>query len=74
MHDLPPRPLMASTFRSLPRTGVIYAMTEARRHGYTPDDPAWVNFGQGAPEVGDLEGKSAPSRGSGAVPDRPSSD
>ncbi|MEM7264022.1 MAG: pyridoxal phosphate-dependent aminotransferase, partial [Planctomycetota bacterium] len=40
----------------VPRTGVIYVMTEARRRGYHPDDPQWANLGQGAPETGLLEG------------------
>jgi len=31
-------------------------MTEAARHGYRPDDPAWANLGQGAPETGPLPG------------------
>lgn len=47
-------------FRSVPRTGVIYVMTEAARRGYRPGDPRWANLGQGAPETGVLPG--APSR------------
>ncbi len=47
-------------FRSVPRTGVIYVMTEAARRGYRPDDPRWANLGQGAPETGPLPG--APPR------------
>ena len=47
-------------FRDVPRTGVIYVMTEAARHGYTAGDPGWTNFGQGQPEVGELPG--APPR------------
>ncbi|MCB9664040.1 MAG: pyridoxal phosphate-dependent aminotransferase [Alphaproteobacteria bacterium] len=46
-------------FRAVPKTGVIYVMTEAARAGYTPDDPAWANLGQGAPETGDLPGSPA---------------
>ena len=34
-------------FRAVPRTGVIYVMTEAARHGYRADDPTWTNLGQG---------------------------
>lgn len=34
-------------------------MTEARRSGYTPEDPAWTNFGQGQPETGALPGATA---------------
>src|SRR5690554_2151464 len=29
-------------------------MGEAARHGYTPDDPNWTNFGQGQPDTGEL--------------------
>jgi N-succinyldiaminopimelate aminotransferase len=47
-------------FRSVPRTGVIYVMTEAKGAGYRPEDPAWANLGQGAPETGQLPG--APPR------------
>ncbi len=47
-------------FRTVPRTGVIYVMTEAARAGYRPDSPDWANLGQGAPETGPLEG--APAR------------
>jgi aspartate/methionine/tyrosine aminotransferase len=49
-----------SGFRSVPRTGVIYVMTEAARKGYRPDDPAWANLGQGAPQTDDIPG--APPR------------
>jgi len=45
-------------FRAVPRTGVIFVMTEAARHGYHPDDPSWANLGQGAPETGALPGTS----------------
>lgn len=48
------------TFRTVPKTGVIYVMTEAARHGYTPGNAAWANLGQGAPETGPLPG--APDR------------
>ena len=47
-------------FRPVPRTGVIYVMTEAARAGYLPTDPSWANLGQGAPETGPLPG--APAR------------
>lgn len=49
-----------SGFRPVPRTGVIYVMTEAARHGYTPGSADWINLGQGAPETGPLPG--APDR------------
>ncbi|MEZ4472383.1 MAG: pyridoxal phosphate-dependent aminotransferase [bacterium] len=47
-------------FRAVPRTGVIFVMTEAQKHGYRAGDPAWTNLGQGQPEAGDLPG--APAR------------
>lgn len=53
----------ASAFRRVPRTGVIYVMGEAKKHGYDPSDEsdsAWCNLGQGQPETGPLEG--APDR------------
>jgi len=43
-----------SGFRSVPKTGVIYVMTEAAKCGYTPTDSGWANLGQGAPEVGKI--------------------
>ena len=43
-------------FRPVPRTGVIYVMTEAARHGYSAESPDWANLGQGAPETGVLPG------------------
>jgi len=45
---------VSSAFRDVPRTGVIYVMTEAARKGYTGGDPAWSNLGQGQPETGPL--------------------
>ena len=42
------------TFRQVPKTGVIYVMTEAARLGYYYGNPDWANLGQGAPETGDL--------------------
>lgn len=47
-------------FRPVPKTGVIYVMTEAAKHGFSYDAPDWANLGQGSPETGDLPG--APSR------------
>ena len=47
-------------FRPVPRTGVIYVMTEAAAAGYRAGDPAWANLGQGQPETGPLPG--APPR------------
>src|SRR5919109_816072 len=52
--------LRPSAFRAVPRTGVIFVMMEAARHGYAPADAAWSNLGQGMPETGPLPG--APPR------------
>jgi N-succinyldiaminopimelate aminotransferase len=49
-----------TAFRQVPRTGVIFATTEAVRAGYSGDDPSWCNLGQGQPETGELPG--APPR------------
>src|SRR5690349_15735079 len=43
-------------FRTVPYTGVIYVMHRAIEQGYSPDDPEWVNLGQGAPETNSLPG------------------
>jgi hypothetical protein len=50
---------LASMFRPVPRTGVIYVMTEASKRGFHYGHPDWCNLGQGAPETGLLPG-SAP--------------
>ncbi len=47
-------------FRAVPRTGVIFATTEAAKHGFRQRDPSWCNLGQGQPETGPLPG--APPR------------
>jgi aspartate/methionine/tyrosine aminotransferase len=47
-------------FREVPRTGVIFVMSEAAKCGYTGGDPDWTNLGQGQPETGPLQG--APPR------------
>src|SRR3954466_6207357 len=51
---------IASAFRSVPRTGVIFVTTEAQKRGFRSGDPAWCNLGQGQPETGPLPG--APPR------------
>jgi aspartate/methionine/tyrosine aminotransferase len=51
---------IASAFRSVPRTGVIFVTTEAQKRGFRSGDPAWCNLGQGQPETGPLPG--APDR------------
>jgi N-succinyldiaminopimelate aminotransferase len=48
-----------TSFRAVPRTGVIYVTLEAARHGYDGSS-AWSNLGQGMPETGELPG--APPR------------
>ena len=42
------------SFRDVPKTGVIYVMSQAAAHGYSGSDPEWVNLGQGQPETGEL--------------------
>ena len=51
---------LPDTFRPVPRTGVIYVMTEAGNRGFYYGAPGWSNLGQGAPETGPLPG--APDR------------
>ena len=41
-------------FRSVPKTGVIYVMSEAAKYGFSYDDSAWANLGQGSPETGPI--------------------
>ncbi|HMO18302.1 MAG TPA: pyridoxal phosphate-dependent aminotransferase [Oligoflexia bacterium] len=47
-------------FKPVPKTGVIFVMTEASRRGFNDDRELWSNLGQGAPETGDIPG--SPSR------------
>ena len=47
-------------FRPVPRTGVIYVMTEAERLGFRMHSEDWCNLGQGQPDTGELPG--APAR------------
>jgi N-succinyldiaminopimelate aminotransferase len=49
-----------SSFRPVPKTGVIYVTSEAYARGWRSGDPNWANLGQGSPETGPLEG--APER------------
>ena len=53
-------PHTLEAFRSVPRTGVIYVMTEAERLGFRMHSDDWCNLGQGQPDTGDLPG--APAR------------
>lgn len=50
----------ADAFRDVPKTGVIFVMSEAGARGWRGDDPSWTNFGQGMPEAGPMPG--APDR------------
>lgn len=43
-------------FRHVPKTGVIYVTSEAVKQGFSPHDSSWANLGQGAPEVGAIDG------------------
>ncbi len=43
-----------NTFRHVPKTGVIYVMSEAQRHGYGRGADGWTNLGQGQPETGHI--------------------
>jgi aspartate/methionine/tyrosine aminotransferase len=47
-------------FKIVPKTGVIYVMTEASKRGFHEERELWANLGQGAPETGLIEG--APER------------
>jgi N-succinyldiaminopimelate aminotransferase len=54
-----PDPTFAA-FREVPRTGVIFVTTEAKRRGFDPAAADWCNLGQGMPEAEELPG--APAR------------
>ncbi|MDA0911761.1 MAG: pyridoxal phosphate-dependent aminotransferase [Proteobacteria bacterium] len=45
---------MESSFKKVPKTGVIYVMSKAQAHGFYYGNPEWANLGQGAPETGDM--------------------
>jgi aspartate/methionine/tyrosine aminotransferase len=53
-------PVTPEAFRPVPRTGVIYVMTEAEKLGFRMHHDDWCNLGQGQPETGPLLG--APPR------------
>jgi aspartate/methionine/tyrosine aminotransferase len=53
-------PTTPEAFRPVPRTGVIYVMTEAEKLGFRMHHEDWCNLGQGQPETGPLPG--APAR------------
>ncbi len=56
-------------FRKVPKTGVIFVTSEARRLGFSPTDPEWCNLGQGQPETGDLPGAPPRVRSVAIAPD-----
>ncbi len=45
-------PTSFNSFRSVPKTGVIYVMARAEELGFSYPDQDWINLGQGAPETG----------------------
>ncbi len=49
-----------TAFREVPRTGVIYVTSEAKKRGFEPGADDWCNLGQGMPEADALTG--APAR------------
>lgn len=53
-------PSELSSFRRVPRTGVIYVSNEAGKRGFKMGAEGWCNLGQGQPETGSLPG--APKR------------
>lgn len=42
------------SFKEVPKTGVIFVMSEASKRGFTKNRSAWANLGQGAPEIGPI--------------------
>ena len=46
----------SSIFRQVPKTGVIYVMSEAAERGFHDNRSEWSNLGQGAPEIGMISG------------------
>jgi aspartate/methionine/tyrosine aminotransferase len=54
MSEAPP-----PSFRTVPRTGVIFVMAEAAKLGYKSGAAGWSNLGQGMPETGPLPGGPA---------------
>ncbi len=53
-------PIQFNGFKPVPKTGVIYVMTEASKRGFFSNRKSWANLGQGAPETGNIPG--APER------------
>lgn len=44
--------MSAPTFKRVPKTGVVYVMSQASKLGFYRGNPDWCNLGQGQPEVG----------------------
>lgn len=49
-----------STFRDVPNMGVVWAVKEAMKLGFSNESKEWCNLGQGQPETGAIKG--APQR------------
>jgi hypothetical protein len=49
---------LMGAFRNVPRTGVIYVMTEAQKRGFHLGAEGWCNLGQGQPESGPAAGRA----------------
>lgn len=60
LHPSPAEAPTIPAFREVPRTGVIFVTTEARRRGFDATAADWCNLGQGMPEAEELPG--APPR------------
>ena len=58
--DAAPAEPSFAAFRDVPRTGVIFVTTEAKKRGFDPQAADWCNLGQGMPEAESLPG--APAR------------
>jgi len=56
LHQPPAEAPSIAAFREVPRTGVIYVTSEAKRRGFDTADPDWCNLGQGMPEADALPG------------------
>jgi N-succinyldiaminopimelate aminotransferase len=55
LHAPPTEPPNITAFRDVPRTGVIFVTSEAKKRGFE-SDPDWCNLGQGMPEADALPG------------------
>jgi N-succinyldiaminopimelate aminotransferase len=55
LHAPPTEPPTITAFREVPRTGVIFVTSEAKKRGFETD-PDWCNLGQGMPEADALPG------------------